>query len=201
MMAASRSKDPSTQNGACVVNKENIILGVGYNGFVRGIKDTPAKWERDVKHTYVSHAERNALHNCTVSPKGATLYLWSSKNYLPCLECTKSIIQSGIKRLKVLDMPKPTKNSMGEINPDKSTEIARYNWNESLDLLKKAGITFICNSDYSSKKVLTNNKQIVRKMETMIYPEDDSLKGIPGRWVSLKGATRGGVSRVWKRDH
>ena len=103
-LAAQRSKDPSTQCGACIV-KDHKIVGVGYNGMPNGIPDDsianfPFPWEREgsflnTKYAYVVHAELNAILN-TVNPtqlKGSTMYC----TLAPCNECAKAIIQSGIK--------------------------------------------------------------------------------------------------------
>ncbi|MEK7625362.1 MAG: cytidine deaminase, partial [Patescibacteria group bacterium] len=43
---ADRSKDPSTQAGSCIADEDNIVVGLGYNGFPRGIKDGVLPWER-----------------------------------------------------------------------------------------------------------------------------------------------------------
>ncbi|KKN25649.1 hypothetical protein LCGC14_0882770 [marine sediment metagenome] len=103
-LAAQRSKDPSTQCGACIV-KDHKIVGVGYNGMPNGIPDDsiadfPFPWEREgsflnTKYAYVVHAELNAILN-TTNPeqlKGSTMYC----TLAPCNECAKAIIQSGIK--------------------------------------------------------------------------------------------------------
>ncbi len=97
---ANRSKDPSTQAGACIVNDENIILGLGYNGFPRGCGDGDLPWSReggfcDSKYAYVVHAEENAVLNANASVKGARIYC----TLFPCNECTKVIIQKGIKEV------------------------------------------------------------------------------------------------------
>lgn len=99
MLASKRSKDPSTQVGACIVNKDNVIVGVGYNGMPRGCSDDEMPWERsaesvlDTKYPFVCHAELNALLNSnTASLKGCILYA----TLFPCNECAKAIIQSGI---------------------------------------------------------------------------------------------------------
>lgn len=102
MLASKRSKDPSTQVGACIVNKDNIIVGVGYNGMPRGCSDDAMPWERSsdnalyTKYPFVCHAELNAILNAnTASLKGCTLYA----TLFPCNECAKSIIQSGISKV------------------------------------------------------------------------------------------------------
>ena len=101
LLSAKRSKDPSTQVGACVVNEDKRIIGIGYNGFPTGCQDDDFPWgkssdnELETKYPYVVHAEPNAILNCTSSLKGATLYV----TLFPCNECAKLIIQSGIKRV------------------------------------------------------------------------------------------------------
>ena len=99
MLSAYRSKDPSTQVGACIVNDRNRIMSVGYNGFPSGCDDDEFPWERegkDTKYPFVVHAELNAILN---SPnhdlRGARMYV----TLFPCNECAKAIIQSGIKEL------------------------------------------------------------------------------------------------------
>lgn len=101
-LAAYRSKDPSTQVGACIVDTDNTILSIGYNGFPRGCSDDEFPWNRDgdnaydTKYMYVAHAELNAILNSNgKSLKGSTLYV----SLFPCNECAKAIIQSGIKHI------------------------------------------------------------------------------------------------------
>ena len=97
MLIAKRSKDPSTQVGACIVGQNNVIIGLGYNGHPRGCHDDKIPWVRegatlDVKYTYVVHAEANAIMNANSSVKGCRMYI----SLFPCNECAKMIIQSGI---------------------------------------------------------------------------------------------------------
>lgn len=96
MLAAKRSKDPSTQVGACIVSRENIILSTGYNGFPKGCSDDEFPWEREgdnTKYPFVVHAELNAILNSNgKSLHGAKLYV----ALFPCNECAKAIIQAGI---------------------------------------------------------------------------------------------------------
>nr|CAB3236433.1 deoxycytidylate deaminase [Phallusia mammillata] len=101
-LSAQRSKDPSTQVGACIVNDENKIVGIGYNGMPNGCSDNELPWRReaddwlDTKYPYVCHAEMNAImnKNCS-SVKGCTIYV----ALFPCNECAKIIVQSGIKHV------------------------------------------------------------------------------------------------------
>lgn len=101
ILSAKRSKDPSTQVGACVVNKDKRIIGIGYNGFPTGCSDEDFPWGKadedklNTKYPYVVHAEPNAILNCTSSLKDSTLYV----TLFPCNECAKLIIQSGIKKV------------------------------------------------------------------------------------------------------
>jgi len=101
LLSGERSKDPSSQVGACIVSSDNKILSMGYNGFPIGCSDEEISWERvgetlDTKYPYVCHAELNAILNYTgVSLKGSKLYV----ALFPCNECTKAIIQSGIKEI------------------------------------------------------------------------------------------------------
>lgn len=103
---ASWSKDPSTQVGAVIVDpKTNIVLGLGYNGFPRGVHDDEVRYaNRELKYTLVVHAEVNAILTAGQSVKGATIYIWP---LFTCNECAKLIIQSGI--IKVVS-PEPEKS-------------------------------------------------------------------------------------------
>ena len=102
MLAAQRSKDPSTQVGACIVNQENIILSTGYNGFPIGCSDDEFSWERDgedTKYAFVVHAELNAILNSNgKSLRNAKIYV----ALFPCHECAKAIIQAGISEVVYL---------------------------------------------------------------------------------------------------
>ncbi|MDY5795369.1 MAG: dCMP deaminase family protein [Fusobacterium gastrosuis] len=103
ILSAMRSKDPNTQVGACIVNEEKRIVGVGYNGFPKGCEDTEFPWEREgefleTKYPYVCHAELNAILNSIKSLKNCTIYV----ALFPCNECSKAIIQSGIKEIVYL---------------------------------------------------------------------------------------------------
>lgn len=101
ILSGQRSKDPNTQVGACVANERNKIVGVGYNGFPWGCSDDDLPWDRegsylDTKYPYVCHAELNAvLNSITPDLRGCRLYV----ALFPCNECTKVIIQSGIREI------------------------------------------------------------------------------------------------------
>lgn len=91
------SLDPSTKVGAVIVDKRHRIISTGYNGFPRGVKDTPERLNnREVKCSMVVHGEINALIFATQPLEGSTLYLWP---FLSCSQCTSIIINAGVKRV------------------------------------------------------------------------------------------------------
>ena len=104
ILSSYRSKDPNTQVGACIVNNNNRIMSMGYNGFPAGCSDDEFPWERqgsdyDTKYPYVCHAELNAILNCRgANLEGSRIYV----ALFPCNECAKAIIQSGIKEVVYL---------------------------------------------------------------------------------------------------
>lgn len=91
------SKDTSTKVGAVVVGPDREIRSTGYNGVVRGVEDDiPERLERPTKYDFFEHAERNAVYNaCLIgaSLKGCVIYVTA----MPCPDCARAIIQSGIK--------------------------------------------------------------------------------------------------------
>lgn len=95
ILSARRSKDPKTQVGACIVNDDNKIISVGYNGAPTGFNDNNIPWETDKKHKYICHAELNAVLNAELSVKNCRMYV----TLFPCNECAKMIIQAGIKEV------------------------------------------------------------------------------------------------------
>lgn len=99
-LSSLRSKDDSSQVGACIVNQKNRIVGIGYNGLPIGCDDDDFPWEREgdflnTKYPYVVHAEPNAILNSTVPLDNSKIYV----TLFPCNECAKLIIQSGIKEI------------------------------------------------------------------------------------------------------
>ncbi len=102
VLSGHRSKDPRTRVGACIVDADKRIVGIGYNGMPTTLEnnDDVFPWTSegdwiDTKYPYVVHAEANAILNSTVSLKGATIYV----KVFPCNECAKLIAQSGIKEV------------------------------------------------------------------------------------------------------
>lgn len=99
-LSALRSKDPSTQVGAAIVDENHRVVSVGYNGFPSGVSDADFPWQKvggvlESKYAFVVHAELNAILNSQRSVRGCTIYV----SLFPCNECAKAIIQSGIKKI------------------------------------------------------------------------------------------------------
>ena len=101
-LSAMRSKDPSTQVGACIVSEDNKSLSMGYNGFPKGCSDDEFPWGKgdpddyNDKYLYVTHSELNAILNYRGgSLEGSKLYV----TLFPCNECAKAIIQAGIRTI------------------------------------------------------------------------------------------------------
>jgi len=105
LLSAKRSKDPSTQVGACIVDGDHKVVSIGYNGMPTGIDESKIPWGHgeglDSKYLYVCHAEFNAILNTRngLTLKGCTLYV----TLFPCNECAKAIIQAGIKEVVYAD--------------------------------------------------------------------------------------------------
>lgn len=105
LLSKKRSKDPSTQVGACIVDDDKKVISIGYNGMPKGLNEDKLSWNKnedlDSKYLYVCHAEFNAILNTknNMSLKGCTLYV----TLFPCNECAKAIIQVGIKKIIYLE--------------------------------------------------------------------------------------------------
>lgn len=104
LLSGKRSKDPNTQVGACIVNKNNVIESIGYNGLPKGCSDDEFPWEKEgemlnTKYPFVVHAELNAILNAKgKNLSGCKIYV----ALFPCNECAKAIIQSGISEVVYL---------------------------------------------------------------------------------------------------
>lgn len=98
---AQKSKDPSTKVGCVIVGDDNAILSMGFNGFPRGVDENdPSRWQSPEKYHWVEHAERNAIYNAArhgINLMGARAYLNFEPK--PCADCTRALIQAGIKEI------------------------------------------------------------------------------------------------------
>eukprot|EP00873_Tetraselmis_striata_P027383 jgi/Tetstr1/447647/TSEL_035006.t1 len=145
VLSAQRSKDPNKQVGACIVSKDKIILGIGYNGFPRGCPDDKLSWAKKsesgnplaTKYPYVCHAEMNAIMNKnSASVSGSSMYV----TMFPCNECAKLMIQAGIEEVVFLEGkvnmdPAGSPGGRGTQSPDPCYEAARC-------LMDMAGVSY-----------------------------------------------------------
>lgn len=113
-LVASWSKDPSTQVGAVIVDKDKRIVSTGFNGFPQGVDDEAT--DRDIKLLRTIHAEENALLFARRDVTGMTVYVTRP----PCARCAAKLIQSGVSRvvypLPPVDFVERWGNEMREAN-------------------------------------------------------------------------------------
>jgi len=105
--------------GALLV-KDRMIISDGYNGTPSGFENE-CEDEHNITRSYVLHAEANAITKVAKSNNssdGSTLYITTS----PCMECSKLIIQAGIRRVVFSE---------------------KYRITDGLDLLERAGIELV----------------------------------------------------------
>lgn len=99
-LTATKSKDPKTKIGSILV-KDKRIISTGYNGIPIGVDDTiDDRVERPNKYLWLEHAERNSIYSASkygISTGGTTMYT----NAVPCADCTRAIIQSGIVKVVI----------------------------------------------------------------------------------------------------
>ncbi len=143
MLAARRSKDPSTQVGACIVSQDNIIISTGYNGMPKGCSDDSFPWDRagedlDTKYPYVVHAELNAILNANGRDlQGSRIYV----ALFPCNECAKAIIQSGVK--EVLYLSDKYRDSMNNIASRRMLDAAGVTYRKLETDLNSITLSFV----------------------------------------------------------
>ena len=140
LVHARMSKDPSTKVGAVIVGPERELISMGFNGFPRGIADTPERLNnRELKYKLVVHAEMNAALAAAklgIPIKDCTMYLiaanaddssiWGGP---PCTRCSMELIQAGIKHIVTLPFKTIPSRWRGDL------EFAR-------ELLLEAGISY-----------------------------------------------------------
>mgnify|MGYP001432153490 CR=1 FL=1 len=94
-LASTRSADGQTKHGCVITDINHRVLGIGYNSFPSAMPDDILPNLRPEKYKWMIHAERNALSNCALRPKNGIAYITGP----PCLDCTKSLYQEGIKKI------------------------------------------------------------------------------------------------------
>lgn len=130
-LCAMKSRDPSSKIGAVVVGPDRAIRSTGYNGLPRGVEYAPGRDEKPEKYYWYEHAERNSVFNAArigVSTLGCTMYV----NVMPCADCARAIINSGIREVVVW-----------ERRPDEA-DTMKPRWGDSMDrareMMKEAGV-------------------------------------------------------------
>lgn len=132
VLSSLRSKDNHTKVGACIVSCDHKVLSLGYNGMPIGVDDNEIPWASsqdnkpylETKYPYVCHAELNAILNSNHNLNGATVYV----TLFPCNECTKAIIQSGIK--KIVYLSDKYHNTEAEVAARKMLDMAHIEYVE-----------------------------------------------------------------------
>lgn len=128
---SSWSKD-STKVGAVIVDPDTKnIVGLGYNGFPRGVEDSKERYEnREIKYRFVCHAEVNAILNSNKIPRGCDIYIYPTMMEPNCCpDCAKYIVQAGIKNVY---------GYKGKDMPDRWKELSEY----SLTILCESGVQY-----------------------------------------------------------
>lgn len=98
-VVSQRSHDIHTQHGCVITDNQNRILGVGYNGFPKGMDDESIPKTRPEKYEWMIHAERNALSNCVIRPDNGIAYVTGQC----CNDCIMALWQEGITKVIMED--------------------------------------------------------------------------------------------------
>jgi dCMP deaminase len=120
-----KSKDPSSQFAAIIVNDDHDPISFGFNGFPRKVDDSPERYaNRELKYKIVQHAEANAIVNAASNgkaTKGCSIYI----DTWPCSNCCGMIINAKIKEVVL--------NGDSEIHNNAAFQ---ERWKESIELTK-----------------------------------------------------------------
>lgn len=180
LISSMRSKDPRTQVGACIVDKENHILSTGYNGAPLGFSDDDMPWnsigELDndimkIKNTFVCHAEANAIDNFAGNKErlvDSTMYV----TFFPCQECTKRIIQNKIKKVVYLRMYSDKKSVEASMLmfEKAGVQIKQFDIKDLHDLKREFNRTIdkeLTKLEYNNYKKAFSNSEIVEINDTI----------------------------------
>ena len=94
-----RSHDIHTKHGCVITDRENRIIGSGYNGFPKGLPDDILPLDRPDKYDWMEHSEQNALANCVLRPDDGIAYVTGQC----CNRCIRSLWQNGVKEVYMID--------------------------------------------------------------------------------------------------
>ncbi len=184
------SKDKNTKTGAVIVDdKENTELTMGYNGFPRGADDDSdqRRYEKPDKYFWTEHAERNAIYKAArlgININGSRMYC----TYFPCADCSRAIIQTGIKKLYT-EKPDFNHHKWGD------------SWVEALIMLRECGVEVIWTNE-----VTHYTGQYIESDRSWYLAEHCEENGVVGeQWFdTLKQlgdyATKHGISVSWPED-
>jgi len=155
VMAATRSKDPKTTVGCCLV-MDNRVIGIGYNGFPEPMPDEPQRWGDDNKEDYVIHAEVNAV---LFASKVEMNDMWCYVTLFPCQRCAQVLIQKKVKAIVYL-----------EFRPEKGYE-------KSFTLLKEHGVLIL-----PFQALVACQKRLKKRITLeLIISESLSLRTVPDK--------------------
>ena len=98
-VVSQRSHDIHTKHGCVITDQQHRILGVGYNGFPKGMDDESLPTSRPEKYRWMIHAERNALSNCVIRPDNGVAYITGQC----CNDCVMSLWQEGVTHIVMSD--------------------------------------------------------------------------------------------------
>ncbi len=151
-LIASKSRDKSSQLGSVIVRDKRVIQ-TGYNGLPQGVEyDDPAIEERPEKYHWFEHSERNSFFSCSrhgIATLGAVLYTQG----IPCSDCARAAIQSGI--IEVI-YHKQWQDKQHEIYPGKWTESLK----RSVSMFEKAKVKLRSFDMYLDTDSLMNGQLI-----------------------------------------
>lgn len=154
ILISMRSVDPSQKNGCVIVDEDNKVLSIGYNGFPRGSLDHLISLKRPEKYLFIEHAEKNAILNKQFDIKNSTLYVTA----FPCLACVRSIIQSGVRRVVYLDKIK-TRNMSKEDDRAIKILLSGRGENFKFEAFKKDPLQCLYKSiEYYKIKIMSREK-------------------------------------------
>lgn len=118
-LVATWSKDPSSKFGSVIVDKDNRVVSLGFNGFPRGFDDSSERLEdRQFKYRHVLHSEENAILNARQDLTGYTLYC----NGVPCSLCMARIAQAGLTKVVCY---KPTEDYLSRWSVEEPLQVAK----------------------------------------------------------------------------
>ena len=172
-----RSIDPSAKHGSVIVGKNNKILSVGYNGPPQGSNDSKIPLTRPEKYLFMEHSEKNAIINRQLSIEGSTLYVTG----YPCIQCVRSIIQSGIKRVvygpfKSRDIKKEDNKAINILLDGRDDIIIEEYKGDILKCLKRSIEYFNIKTNFNKdkdKKLIDKENQIIYAVETKnLFPTE-----------------------------